>query len=94
MPSSPVKPAGWFSGMTTGLNEADKNRCPFIIRKLTPIQMQTIDIDEVKAARAYFSDDEWIDLILTSTGMESSQFNKEFDGCKTEEFEPYFDKVL
>ncbi|MNO27928.1 hypothetical protein D3C76_178140 [compost metagenome] len=57
-------------------DEADKNRCPFIIRKLTPIQMPSLDIEEVKAARINFSDDEWIDLLLRSTGMEPSQFNK------------------
>ena len=57
-------------------DEADKNHCPFIIRKLTPIQMPSIDIDEVKAARANFSDEEWIDLVLRSTGMEPSQFDK------------------
>lgn len=57
-------------------DEADRNRCPFIIHKLTPIQMPSLDIDEVKTARAHFSDEEWIDLILRSTGMEPSQFNK------------------
>lgn len=57
-------------------DEADKNRCPFIIRKLTPIQMPSLDIEEVKQARAHFTDDEWIDLVLRSTGMEPSQFNK------------------
>ncbi|WP_047914214.1 protease Lon-related BREX system protein BrxL [Paenibacillus sp. TCA20] len=57
-------------------DEADKNRCPFIIRKLTPIQMPSLDIEEVKHARAHFTDDEWIDLVLRSTGMEPSQFNK------------------
>lgn len=57
-------------------DEADKNRCPFIIRKLTPIQMPSLDIDEVKAARANFSDEEWIELVLRSTGMEPSQFEK------------------
>lgn len=57
-------------------DEADKNRCPFIIHKLTPIQMPGLDINEVKEARANFSDEEWIDLILRSTGMEPSQFDK------------------
>lgn len=57
-------------------DEADKNRCPFIIRKLTPIQMPSLDIEEVKSARSNFTDDEWIDLLLRSTGMEPSQFNK------------------
>jgi ATP-dependent Lon protease len=57
-------------------DEADRNSCPFIIRKLTPIQMPSLDIDEVKTARANFSDEEWIDLLLRSTGMEPSQFDK------------------
>ena len=57
-------------------DEADKNRSPFIIRKLTPIQMPSIDIDEVKAARVNFTNEEWIDLVLRSTGMEPSQFDK------------------
>lgn len=57
-------------------DDADKNRCPFIIHKLTPIQMPSLSIDEFKAARRSFSDDEWIDLLLRSTGMEPTQFDK------------------
>lgn len=57
-------------------DEGDKNRSPFIIRKLTPIQMPSLDLDEVKEVRAHFTDEEWIDLILRSTGMEPTQFNK------------------
>ena len=56
-------------------DEADKNRCPFIIRKLTPIQMPSLDFEEVKEVRANFTDEEWIDIVLRSTGMEPSQFN-------------------
>ncbi|ANS73208.1 ATP-dependent Lon protease [Paenibacillus yonginensis] len=55
-------------------DEADKNRCPFIIRKLDPIQMPSLDLEEVKTARSYFTDEEWIDVLLRSTGMEPSQF--------------------
>lgn len=57
-------------------DEADKNRCPFIIRKLDPIQMPSLDLEEVKAARSYFTDEEWMDVLLRSTGMEPSQFTK------------------
>lgn len=56
-------------------DEADRNHSPFVIRKLTPIQMPSLDIDEVKTARASFTDEEWIDLVLRSTGMEPSQFD-------------------
>jgi len=52
------------------------HNCPFVIRNLTPIQMPSIDIDEVKTARGYFTNEEWIDLVLRSTGMEPTQFDK------------------
>lgn len=35
-------------------DEADKNRCPFIIRKLTPIQMPNLDLNEVLTGRAVY----------------------------------------
>ena len=57
-------------------DEADRRRNPFLINKLTPIQMPGIDMDELKAARAKFSDDEWIDVVLRSTGMEPNKFTK------------------
>ena len=57
-------------------DEADKNRSPFLIHKLTPIQMPSLDFEEVKEARANFTDDEWIDVVLRSVGMEPSQFDR------------------
>lgn len=52
-------------------NEEDKkNGYPIRIRKLTPIQMPSVDIDELKAGRKEFSKDEWIDILLRSIGME------------------------
>ena len=57
-------------------DEADRRRNPFLINKLTPIQMPGMDMDELKAARAKFSDDEWIDVVLRSTGMEPNKFTK------------------
>lgn len=38
-------------------DDEDKNRCPLIIRKPTPIQMPSLDIDDVKVARANFTDE-------------------------------------
>lgn len=43
---------------------------PIQIAKLTPIQMPHIDIEELKAARKAFSQEEWLDVMLRSTGME------------------------
>ncbi|MFZ3131101.1 MAG: protease Lon-related BREX system protein BrxL, partial [Desulfosporosinus sp.] len=57
-------------------DEADKNRCPFIIHKLTPIQMPSLDLDEVKNGREHFTKDEWIDILLRSIGMEPSHFTE------------------
>ena len=57
-------------------DEGDKNRVPFIINKLTPIQMPTIDMEEFKRSRAAFTTDEWVDVILRSTGIEPDKLNK------------------
>ena len=51
-------------------NEEDRQGCPVRIRKLTPIQMPHIDLEELKQGRKEFTKAEWIDLILRSTGME------------------------
>ena len=57
-------------------DEGDKNRVPFIINKLTPIQMPTIDMEEFKRGREAFTTDEWVDVILRSTGIEPDKLNK------------------
>ncbi len=54
--------------------EEDKKINPIRVRKLTPIQMPHIDLDEIKNARAAFTKDEWITLMLRSTGMEADKF--------------------
>lgn len=56
-------------------DEGDINRCPFIIHKLTPIQMPNLDLDEVIRGRERFTKDEWIDVLLRSIGMEPEKFN-------------------
>lgn len=43
---------------------------PIQIAKLTPIQMPHIDIEELKSGRKAFSQEEWLDVMLRSTGME------------------------
>ena len=63
-------------GLEYFYDEADKNRVPFLIRKLTPIQMPNLDLSEYCEGRRFFSTDDWIDLILRSTGMEPTRFSK------------------
>lgn len=50
--------------------EEDKNASPIHIRKLTPIQMPHVDINELKQGRKSFTKDEWISVMLRSIGME------------------------
>lgn len=50
--------------------EEDRNGTPIRIRKLTPIQMPHVDIAELKQGRKAFTQDEWMDVLLRSIGME------------------------
>lgn len=54
--------------------EEDKRVSPIRVRKLTPIQMPHIDLDEVKNGRKAFTKEEWITILLRSTGMEGDKF--------------------
>lgn len=56
-------------------SEDDKKQSPFIINDITPIQLPNLDKNEIIEARKEFTKDEWIDLILRSTGMEPTQFD-------------------
>ena len=51
------------------------NDYPIKIRKLTPIQMPHVDIDELKAGRKAFTKDEWMDVLLRSIGMEPDELS-------------------
>ena len=49
---------------------------PFEIASLKPIQMPNLDLDEIKEARANFTKDEWIALMLRSAGYEPTQLSQ------------------
>ena len=51
-----------------------KDFSPIRIRSLTPIQMPHVDIEELKKGRKAFTKDEWLDILLRSTGMEPDEF--------------------
>ena len=55
--------------------EEERNGTPIHIRKLTPIQMPHVDIDELKEGRKAFTKEEWIDVLLRSIGMEPDELN-------------------
>lgn len=50
-----------------------KDISPISIRKLTPIQMPHIDIEDLKQGRQAFTKEEWLDVILRSIGMEPDE---------------------
>lgn len=55
--------------------EEEKNENPIRIRKLTPIQMPHVDVDEYKEGRRNFTKNEWMDVLLRSIGMEPDVFS-------------------
>jgi ATP-dependent Lon protease len=50
-----------------------KNESLISIRKLTPIQMPHVEIEDLKKGRKAFTKDEWIDVLLRSIGMEPDE---------------------
>lgn len=52
------------------VEEEKNNGTPIQIRKLTPIQMPHIEMEELKSGRKAFSKEEWLDVLLRSIGME------------------------
>lgn len=49
---------------------------PFEIASLKPIQMPNLDLDEIRDARANFTKDEWITLLLRSAGYEPDELSQ------------------
>ena len=55
--------------------EAQKGS-PFLLRDLKPIQMPNMDLEELFQARRAFTAQQWIDVLLRSTGMEPTNFTE------------------
>lgn len=56
--------------------EEDQKGSPFLLRELKPIQMPNMDLDELFEARRAFTEQQWIDALLRSTGMEPTNFDE------------------
>lgn len=50
-----------------------KELTPISIRKLTPIQLPSVDMDGLKECRKDFTKDEWLDILMRSIGMEPDE---------------------
>lgn len=58
------------------VEEEKKNGMPVQIRKLIPIQMPHVEIEELKEGRKQFTEDEWLDVMMRSIGMEPDQLTE------------------
>ncbi len=58
------------------LYEENQRGSPFQIEELKPIQMPNMDMDAFFEGRKGFSESQWIDVLLRSTGMEPANFEE------------------
>ena len=56
--------------------EEDQKGTPFVLRELKPIQMPHMDMEELFQGRRAFTEKQWIDVLLRSTGMEPTNFQE------------------
>ncbi len=56
--------------------EEDQKGSPFLLRDLKPIQMPNMDLEELFQGRRAFTEPQWIDALLRSTGMEPTNFEE------------------
>ena len=54
-------------------DEESRHNNPFSIASLKPIQMPNMDLNEIMEGRKQFTRDEWIDVLIRSTGLEPTQ---------------------
>ena len=56
--------------------EENQKGSPFVIQDLKPIQMPNMDMEELFLGRRAFTEEQWIDVLLRSTGMEPTNFSQ------------------
>ena len=54
--------------------EENQKGSPFMVVDLKPIQMPNMDMQDLFVARRAFTDEQWIDALIRSTGMEPANF--------------------
>ncbi len=56
--------------------DAGQKSSPFVVEQLKPIQMPNMDMEELLAGRSAFTENQWIDILLRSSGYEPTQFDE------------------
>ena len=54
--------------------EEGQKGTPFSVRQIRPIQMPNMDMEELREGRRHFTAEEWLDVLLRSSGMEPTTF--------------------
>ncbi|MBL4771956.1 MAG: protease Lon-related BREX system protein BrxL [Planctomycetes bacterium] len=69
--------------------EEGQKGSPFSVRQLKPIQMPNMDMDDLRAGRSKFTADEWIDVLVRSSGMEPTTLEKRVKWHLLSRFVPF-----
>ena len=56
--------------------DESRKTSPFLLRSMKPIQMPNLDMDAYFQGRNAFNVDQWIDVLLRSTGLEPTAFEE------------------
>jgi ATP-dependent Lon protease len=56
--------------------DESRKASPFIVTQLKPIQMPNMDMDALLAGRRAFSERQWLDVLLRSTGLDPTHFEE------------------
>ena len=56
--------------------EEGQKGSPFSVRQLKPIQMPNMDMEELREGRRQFDAEQWLDVLLRSSGMEPANLEK------------------
>ena len=56
--------------------EEGRKGSPFLIEELKPIQMPNMEMEELFKGRRYFTEEQWIDVLLRSFGYEPTNFEQ------------------
>ena len=55
--------------------DQNKNRTPFVVSSLDPIQMPNMDLEGLFNGRSHFTKEEWIDILIRSMGIEPTRLS-------------------
>ena len=66
---------GVWAEVTLGYNEVDDDDYTFYVEELRPIQLSKFDFDNYLENQAKFTRDEWLDILMRSSGLEPEKMN-------------------